>query len=626
MTRGLFAHRPRARARAAPHRRDVPPGRSAPDGARPRARRERPRARRRRAFRASGLSHLLAVSGMHLVLVLALAVRALEGAPRAGRGARGAGRRRARRRGASAMPVAWVYAELAGAGGSTLRAAWMVTAALAARALGRRTDATRAPSGSRSSRWRSPIRSWPSTCRSSSPRARPRGSSSSRGRSRRQLEARGPAARVAPVRRARGGDDARRVRPVRADPRALRADGAARRRRREPRRRPPRRVRRAPALPRARAARRGGRRPSAGARSWRRGRSSSCGPIARGFAAPALTAEVPPPTSWQLAVLAVGARGGRCCGARGAARAWRVCAAAVAAARGRRRGARARRTGVLRATFLDVGQGDARHRRSARRGGDPHRRRRPRREPDRHRRARPRARAARAAADGASPLAVLTHPHPDHFGGLATGLDAVRVGALWDTGQGEARAASAAATRALLAADARARRPGRAARGALRRARAGRRARRGARAVPGLLVRTAAPNDNSFVLRISLRRARAPASSATPSTRRRRTLLATGARSASAPTCSRSATTGAARRRRPRSSRRSRRARRSSRSGAATASATRTRSRSRTLAAAGARVWRTDRDGAVDRDDRRPQRSRCGRSPTLAVDGPGRRL
>jgi competence protein ComEC len=34
-------------------------------------------------------------------------------------------------------------------------------------------------------------------------------------------------------------------------------------------------------------------------------------------------------------------------------------------------------------------------------------------------------------------LAVLSHPHPDHFGGLATGLDGVRVGALWDTGQGE---------------------------------------------------------------------------------------------------------------------------------------------------------------------------------------------
>jgi competence protein ComEC len=33
--------------------------------------------------------------------------------------------------------------------------------------------------------------------------------------------------------------------------------------------------------------------------------------------------------------------------------------------------------------------------------------------------------------------AVLSHPHPDHFGGLRRGLDGLAVGALWDTGQGE---------------------------------------------------------------------------------------------------------------------------------------------------------------------------------------------
>ena len=32
---------------------------------------------------------------------------------------------------------------------------------------------------------------------------------------------------------------------------------------------------------------------------------------------------------------------------------------------------------------------------------------------------------------------VLSHPHPDHFGGFATGLARVRVAEAWDSGQGE---------------------------------------------------------------------------------------------------------------------------------------------------------------------------------------------
>ena len=43
-----------------------------------------------------------------------------------------------------------------------------------------------------------------------------------------------------------------------------------------------------------------------------------------------------------------------------------------------------------------------------------------------------RARRRRAVA-----AAILSHPHPDHYGGLGVGLDAVRLGALWDTGEGE---------------------------------------------------------------------------------------------------------------------------------------------------------------------------------------------
>ncbi|MBC7173471.1 MAG: ComEC family DNA internalization-related competence protein, partial [Polyangiaceae bacterium] len=34
-------------------------------------------------------------------------------------------------------------------------------------------------------------------------------------------------------------------------------------------------------------------------------------------------------------------------------------------------------------------------------------------------------------------VVVLTHPHPDHFGGLATVLRAVEVGEIWDSGQAE---------------------------------------------------------------------------------------------------------------------------------------------------------------------------------------------
>jgi competence protein ComEC len=93
-------------------------------------------------FRASGLAHLLAVSGMHLILVVAGLMKALRAlAVRVpGLAARVDV---ARCTSAAALPLVWVYAELAGAGGSTERAACMMSVALLARVLGRRATADR---------------------------------------------------------------------------------------------------------------------------------------------------------------------------------------------------------------------------------------------------------------------------------------------------------------------------------------------------------------------------------------------------------------------------------------------------------------------------------------------------
>jgi competence protein ComEC len=93
-------------------------------------------------FRASGLAHLLAVSGMHLVLVVAGAVKLMHAllvrvAPLSARTDVG------RFAAGIALPIVWIYADFAGAGGSTVRAAWMMSAALAARAWGRRGAAAR---------------------------------------------------------------------------------------------------------------------------------------------------------------------------------------------------------------------------------------------------------------------------------------------------------------------------------------------------------------------------------------------------------------------------------------------------------------------------------------------------
>jgi competence protein ComEC len=95
------------------------------------------------AFRASGLSHLLAVSGTHLVIAVlgfAAALRAVFA-----RIERIAARIDAERLAAAiAAPAAWLYADFAGGSGSAVRAAAMLGAAMLARAIGRRTSTVRA--------------------------------------------------------------------------------------------------------------------------------------------------------------------------------------------------------------------------------------------------------------------------------------------------------------------------------------------------------------------------------------------------------------------------------------------------------------------------------------------------
>ncbi|WP_338046515.1 DNA internalization-related competence protein ComEC/Rec2 [Polyangium spumosum] len=99
------------------------------------------------AFRRSGLSHLLAVSGTHLVLAvagLAAAARALllRVTPLSARFDVG------RVSAALAIPTSWLYADFAGGSGSALRAAGMLSVVMLVRALGLRPSGVRAFGGS----------------------------------------------------------------------------------------------------------------------------------------------------------------------------------------------------------------------------------------------------------------------------------------------------------------------------------------------------------------------------------------------------------------------------------------------------------------------------------------------
>jgi competence protein ComEC len=95
------------------------------------------------AFRRSGLSHLLAVSGTHLVFAVVALVRAL--AFVLARVESLAARFEVGRLAALlGIPLALVYADFAGGSGSAWRAAWMLAVVFAVRALGRRPRPTRA--------------------------------------------------------------------------------------------------------------------------------------------------------------------------------------------------------------------------------------------------------------------------------------------------------------------------------------------------------------------------------------------------------------------------------------------------------------------------------------------------
>lgn len=94
------------------------------------------------AFRVSGLSHLLAVSGTHLVLAvagIAAALRAILLRIERLSARLDVGRIAA----IVAVPLAWAYADFAGGSGSAVRAAAMLSAAMIARALGVRAAASR---------------------------------------------------------------------------------------------------------------------------------------------------------------------------------------------------------------------------------------------------------------------------------------------------------------------------------------------------------------------------------------------------------------------------------------------------------------------------------------------------
>jgi competence protein ComEC len=445
------------------------------------------------SFRTSGLSHLLAVSGMHLVLVLGLVTRTLKlfltRIPAIA--ARWDGARIVAGLG---IPIGWLYAEIAGFGGSTVRASWMATVVLAAQCLGRRTSPQRAFGLSLALMAAlDPLVAFDLSFLLS---AAATGGLLAFAKVMGDRLAGRVAGWLEPVARATSTTLAATIpcAPIlaRFSP-SFPLGGVVANLLAVP-------VGECAALPLCLVQAVLGWWPSAahGAAQVASGALVLVRLIARVFSVRALTAEVPQPTSWQMCAAAiaflspwVSLRSRRSVALISAAAILllEVCA--------RRAGAP---KGVLRATFLDVGQGDSAILDL----------------PDGEavvvdggglvgspidvgsRVLSPELRARRRRAIAA---AVLTHPHPDHFGGLGTGLDRVTVGELWDTGQGEAEAIGGSYQALLDALRARGvpvRRPGSVC---------------GARTLGGARFEVLepcpnfssdrGPNDNSFVVRVS---------------------------------------------------------------------------------------------------------------------------
>lgn len=441
------------------------------------------------AFRASGLSHLLAVSGMHLVLVVFGAVKLLRAilarTPLARRWDVG------RLAAMIGVPLTWLYADFSGGSGSAVRAAWMLTVHLVLRALGRQRDGWRALAISVGAfAIVDPLAAYdPSFVLSAAATfgllalAEPFEQALAKvgflPRFVVQSLATTGAATVAcaPIIARMSGSVA--VVGLIANLVAVPVGEAA-------------------ALPiclvhavlsPAPAAEAGAAAVASGALAITRG-------IARGAArAPVLP--VPPPTDGELAVFAVVAFGL-------ATRRLRLPGGLTAVAAllllELRTQTAAKPKGALRATFLDVGQGDS---------------------------------AIVDVPDGSAILidgggivgspvdvgerivgpmlrvrrrgelraVVLSHPHPDHYGGLPAGLRGVRVGELWDTGQGEREGTAGAYATTLSQIGTSTRRPDSLC---------------GTHLIGGAFVDVLAPcpgpdpgrgpNDNSFVIRFRLGR------------------------------------------------------------------------------------------------------------------------